>query len=196
VVVGHSNGGLYARMFASLYPDDVAGLVLADPTPVDLFERLPATRADFSSVEQQARTFQVLAPFGLVRLLLPGALRAELAAYPESVRNAIIALNSVGRQWHGFEAEVEALPAAMDQVRQARDAGSRPLIVLSSTEAATASVEERQIKRQLDADIAALSSNGQHRIVEGATHSGLASNPAHAAFTIAAIREVVKAAGN
>jgi pimeloyl-ACP methyl ester carboxylesterase len=32
VLVGHSLGGLYVRIFAGLYPDEVAGLVLVDPT--------------------------------------------------------------------------------------------------------------------------------------------------------------------
>ncbi len=32
VLVGHSMGGLYARVFAITYPEDVAGLVLVDPS--------------------------------------------------------------------------------------------------------------------------------------------------------------------
>lgn len=32
LLVGHSLGGLYIRIFAGLYPDDVAGMVLVDPT--------------------------------------------------------------------------------------------------------------------------------------------------------------------
>ena len=33
IVVGASLGGLYIRIFAGMYPDDVAGMVLVDPTP-------------------------------------------------------------------------------------------------------------------------------------------------------------------
>lgn len=32
ILIGYSMGGPYTRVFASLYPDDVAGLVLVDPT--------------------------------------------------------------------------------------------------------------------------------------------------------------------
>ena len=39
VLVGHSLGGLIARLYAYQYPDDVAGLVLADPMHEDQFER-------------------------------------------------------------------------------------------------------------------------------------------------------------
>ena len=36
VLVGHSLGGPYIRVFAGLYPDEVAGLVLVDPTQEEL----------------------------------------------------------------------------------------------------------------------------------------------------------------
>ena len=32
ILVGHSVGGLYARVFGGMYPEEVAGLVLVDPT--------------------------------------------------------------------------------------------------------------------------------------------------------------------
>lgn len=38
VLVGHSVGGLYSRLFAATYPDLVAGLVLVDPTGLEDFE--------------------------------------------------------------------------------------------------------------------------------------------------------------
>jgi pimeloyl-ACP methyl ester carboxylesterase len=191
VLAGHSNGGLYARMFASLYPDEVVGLVLADATPVDLFERLPATRGDFASVEQQSRTFGWLAPFGVVRLLIPSAVGPELARLPARARDDIIARNSTGPQWTGLAAELDALSASMVQVAQTGDLGARPLVVLSSTRGAAASVADAQTKLQLDAEIAALSSNSRHVVVEGATHTGLASNPNHAAYLADAIRQVL-----
>lgn len=41
VLVGHSLGGLYARHFAKCFPDQVAGLVLLDPTHEDIADYLP-----------------------------------------------------------------------------------------------------------------------------------------------------------
>jgi pimeloyl-ACP methyl ester carboxylesterase len=40
VLVGHSMGGLYVQLYAYQHPDDVAGLVLVDPTPEEFSARL------------------------------------------------------------------------------------------------------------------------------------------------------------
>lgn len=40
VLVGHSMGGLYVQLYAYNYPDEVAGLVLVDPTPEEFSARL------------------------------------------------------------------------------------------------------------------------------------------------------------
>jgi pimeloyl-ACP methyl ester carboxylesterase len=45
VLVGHSLGGLYVQLFAYRHPDEVAGLVLVDPTPEGFAERLDILEA-------------------------------------------------------------------------------------------------------------------------------------------------------
>jgi pimeloyl-ACP methyl ester carboxylesterase len=47
VLVGHSLGGLYARLYAHTYPDHVVGLVLVDATHEDQEQRRDALRARF-----------------------------------------------------------------------------------------------------------------------------------------------------
>ena len=42
VLVGHSIGGVFVRLYASAYPDEVVGLVLVDSTPEDVWERFRA----------------------------------------------------------------------------------------------------------------------------------------------------------
>jgi pimeloyl-ACP methyl ester carboxylesterase len=43
MLVAHSLGGVHARVFASIYPTEVSGLVLVDPTPENLTDSLLAT---------------------------------------------------------------------------------------------------------------------------------------------------------
>lgn len=40
IVIAHSIGGLHARFFLEMYPKNVAGIVLIDPTPEDLVETI------------------------------------------------------------------------------------------------------------------------------------------------------------
>src|SRR5581483_6088800 len=48
VLVGHSSGAQYVRIFAERYPDAVAGMVLLDGQPADAFEDLPAYSAFYN----------------------------------------------------------------------------------------------------------------------------------------------------
>ncbi len=50
VVVGHSLGGVAALQFGMTYPEDVAALVLLDPTPVNDAKMIKTTRALFRVV--------------------------------------------------------------------------------------------------------------------------------------------------
>lgn len=65
VLVGHSAGGAYVRVFAHLYPKEIAGLVLADPPQEELLAWLAtnAPDADRMPEEQLAK--------------LPAGVRAE-----------------------------------------------------------------------------------------------------------------------
>jgi len=40
ILVGHSAGGLFVRVFAHLYPREIAGLVLVDPATEEDYERI------------------------------------------------------------------------------------------------------------------------------------------------------------
>jgi pimeloyl-ACP methyl ester carboxylesterase len=44
VLVGHSAGGLYVRVFAHMYPKEIAGLVLVDPATEEVFETMRAEK--------------------------------------------------------------------------------------------------------------------------------------------------------
>ena len=88
------------------------------------------------------------------------------------------------------------------QVRATGSLGSRPLVVLTATdhredfgvsEAAVAK-ELEQTWQAMQRELAALSSNSLHHIVEGATHSSLQLEEQKARVTSGAIRQVVEAA--
>lgn len=69
VLVGHSYGGLLARLFAIQFPEDVAGLVLVDPVPLrDWAPLTPAQQARLERGIRLSRRGAWLTHLGLVRL--------------------------------------------------------------------------------------------------------------------------------
>ncbi|MFA5857467.1 MAG: alpha/beta hydrolase [Elusimicrobiota bacterium] len=67
ILAGHSVGGLYMQLFARKYPDEIAGLILIDPTHPTQFENVGA-------IENQPKLVQLL-----FNLWLSPAAKAEFA---------------------------------------------------------------------------------------------------------------------
>ncbi len=55
LLVGHSIGGLYQYVYARMYPDEVAGLVLLDPTHPELFAALQREQPAAAALLRLAR---------------------------------------------------------------------------------------------------------------------------------------------
>jgi pimeloyl-ACP methyl ester carboxylesterase len=191
VLVGHSFGGLYTRTYAARYPDEVAGVVLVDSSSPKQVSHRPVTR---DSNEPQKQTFAVvprlarlgvslLARLGVVRLL--SKLDPASPELPQQQRAQIDALTPSTRQV--VTTALEFL--APTQTRRLGSLGNKPLAVV------TAGASEPSWLEQQD-DLATLSSNSMHRVVEGATHTSLLYERSDAQATSAAIVEVVAAVRN
>jgi pimeloyl-ACP methyl ester carboxylesterase len=104
LLVGHSSGGVYVKIFASEYPDEVAGMVLLDAQPVEALTELP----NYPAFYDMTRTISALAP-SLSRLgVFP-------VAFARSVRD-----------------EFAELPTALQQGAALTSLGDRPLIVVTA----------------------------------------------------------------
>ena len=187
VLAGHSLGGLYAQAYAARYPGEVAGVALVESSHPEQFERLPEVR---ESYEQTWRLFAVapwLARIGVVRLFnLNPAPPPEL---PERQRAQLDALSPSTRQISATADEFSATPLAptSDQARGLRGLGGKPLSVVSAGTQSSAWLG-------LQDELAALSSNSRHRVVDGATHASVLYDREDAQITSAAIVGVVEAA--
>jgi pimeloyl-ACP methyl ester carboxylesterase len=71
VLVGHSTGGVYMRVFAAEFPEQVAGMVLLDSTPNDAFTRLPDYPGFYSLFRRAIGLMPSLARVGVMRLSYP-----------------------------------------------------------------------------------------------------------------------------
>jgi pimeloyl-ACP methyl ester carboxylesterase len=183
VVVGHSYGGLYARAYSARYPAEAAGLVLVDSSHPDQFERLPDGPENYAQARRLFALTPIFARLGIIRLfdLLP--VPDEL---PAPHRAQVEAFNPSTRQVSTTAAEFRATPQTTAQVRDAGSLGDKPLAVVSAGEQTPAWLE-------LQDELAALSPNSTHRVVDGATHVSLLYDPGDARATSAAIIDVVEA---
>jgi pimeloyl-ACP methyl ester carboxylesterase len=70
ILVGHSMAAFNIRLYASFYPNDVAGLVFVDGSHPDQLERFPpALHAMNARWIREGRLWQLVTPLGLARLL-------------------------------------------------------------------------------------------------------------------------------
>jgi pimeloyl-ACP methyl ester carboxylesterase len=185
VLVGHSFGGVYVRIFADLYPDEVVGLVLVDPTHPDQLDRSPREAQAMRTTRQLMRVFDGLSHLGLLRLANPAAMFMPGLPAPQDAELRAYAAT-------GFAEAAEAEMAVVEertfpQARGAHLLGARPLIVLSAGQ----TVAQDPLFYELHAELATLSTRGTHRVVDAASHAGMVFDATYAEATIAAINAVL-----
>ncbi len=186
ILVGHSYGGLYARMYADRYPDEVVGLVLVDSSHPEQFTRSPERREMYERARRLTAMAALFSRLGLIRLFdvfpapagLPAHQHAQVEAFLSSTHHLVATAQ-----------EFSATPRTSAQVRATQSLGDKPLAVVSAGEQPPGWLE-------LQEELAALSSNSSHRVVEGATHETLLSEKRDARATSATILEVVEAVRN
>lgn len=212
ILVGHSFGGLTARLFTSTYPDEVVGLVLVDPVhPQDwLEENLSAEqKGKLRGGARLARYGARLARFGIARftallgrtvgegtaqsfvsLLTGGAVRgggalaAPISKLPPEQRPMVGAFWKQPKVYQAMAGQVESLPESAAQVVATGDYGDLPLIVLTAENGPASQKEQGE-------RLASRSSRGRHIRAAGSGHWIHLDEPT---LVIKAIREVIEEA--
>ena len=181
VLVGHSTGGAYVRVFAARYPDQVAGIVFLDSQPNEALTGLPDFPSQYSTLRRASALFPSLARLGVFRLVnqfapdtLPVPARVEERAVVSTA-----SLNRIQRD------EFTELPVTLKEAAALTTLGDRPLIVVTAAKGAQAGWLPLQDK------MAGLSSNSAHRVLPEIDHPGLIHDRAGAAQASQAILDVV-----
>ena len=147
VLVGHSTGGLSARLYAHTYPDEVVGMVLVDPSDENQVtksrklyypeETDEQKQADISAFLQTQKDCMNEAMKGF----LPGtelAKKCRIGQYKQLSAAVQQATNNFQMKLPFWQAQVSELEsfyyASAEQLRRARKSfGNMPLIVLTET---------------------------------------------------------------
>lgn len=195
VLVGHSIGGAYALDYTAKFPEQVAALVLVDPSHAEQFDAFrAATGKSLEPPTTAARVGAALSWTGLLRFLPEDA----STSWPSEIGRAAAAYLPLSLQ--AVADEAAAIPATLHGVREVRHLGPRPLIVLSATDPQpTAALESMGLTRaegdrelqqlhRLHEQLARTSCNGRHVLVAHSSHYIQFDRPD---AVINAIREVI-----
>ncbi|MER6045969.1 alpha/beta hydrolase [Streptomyces sp. NPDC001793] len=184
VLVGHSLGGLYARLYATRHPDEVAGLVLMETDHEDYSAYTPQELREMREAWDPQEALPDRMPEEAVRLYRR-MLGEMMADWPSEIREPLIDRH-VSREWimDGYK----ILPHRdrfLDEMRQAGPLPDVPLILLTAMDiddfkkAVLIGESEAQLRKEIDGkrrlytDLAASVPRGENRLVEGVGHASI-----------------------
>lgn len=193
VVVGHSMGGYDMRLFANFHPNEVVGMVLVDPS---LDGNEAPLRAVSPAFVRQMTEFHATAG-KCIRATADGLMTPEHAIYAQCGSPPLNSPMTNRAQARTALSEQESMDDSSRQVLASQPASSAlPLIVLTAggqygvdtgiPEAERVSL--LSVSRENHAAMAARSSAGAHRVVQGAPHIIQMAQPD---VVVAAILEII-----
>src|SRR5574339_51922 len=110
ILVGHSYGARVSRVYATTYPEDVAGMVLMDPGILYDDPRYPAElHSDAEAETRMLRAARWLAAFGLVRMMQP-VMELPTFDLPARARLASASFSVSPRFFQSLLAQNDAMP--------------------------------------------------------------------------------------
>lgn len=172
ILMGHSMGGPYIRVFGQLYPDEVAAMFFLDATHHDQV-------AQFGAPEESAMIFKVYIALTRVQVWA-----ADLGIYmlyeklmgnpygakglPDEINDRVKDLLANGKSFRAYRAEMKNYHSTLERSGQASDFGDMPIRSFhaikdhESSEKSAVSVEEKGYL-----DFEDLSTNGQRIDIVG-----------------------------
>ena len=205
-LVGHSAGGVYVRAYASQYSSEVVGMVLVDSSHEGQNIQYPPEYQKLDRFQNSMIAFcRVVSPFGVMRLSrIYDATIAGLSMNPE-IEAAYLSTVYRTRSCRVLAQEIEALSTIYNKSDTPSSLGDLPLIVLTadtseaemqaqvpaylrSTVGPEVIAKVFQVNREMQKDLAGLSSRGRQVMVSDTRHMIQLDQPG---VVIDAIRDVI-----
>ena len=181
VLAGHSFGGLVVQLYASRFPDEVAGMVLVDSSHPDLARRT----GDLDRMGRVAFRLKLLAPLGIARLMID-APSGNPESRPGSVRAMEKEVLATTRSFRAVASEMKGLRESLNQTAENRPRlGWKPLVVL------TEGRRKMEFWHAMQEQFTELSDSSEWQVVNGAGHFIHQDEPG---IVVDAVRRVVESA--
>lgn len=192
ILAGHSFGGLFIRVYTQLYPDEVKGMIFLDSSHPDQRQRL--NRPEGKDYSWILNSFAFLADMGILGMFerLSGSM-FYVEEFPDEVNHRFHDYMLNGKYLRGYRDEMKWSRAVYDQSRETKDFASLPIRVF------TAGIKYNGEEAnpdwvQLQAEIAELSTNSQHFVLDG-HHNSIYTSEKNARIICEEIQKLLKDLG-
>ena len=188
VFVGHSFGGLIARIFTAEFPADVVGVVLVDSTHPQQLRR-PVISHWYDSVRALLKVEPVASALGIVRAIIQ-LTHVPARNLPEPERTEQLGYLSGESHWRGVEREFDSWATlTAPQAAACTSLGPRPVVVIT----AGLSIKHWPGWTGFQAELARLSPDAEQRLFPGADHALLVVDETQSREVVKAVHDVVTA---
>lgn len=194
LLVAHSLGGAYARRFAQLFPDQVAGVLYVDSF-YELTDDYMPERLHLDKVRQPDPGRLQLA---LMRPFMQRMYQQMFVSWPEPVRRQLIDRHMSPQWWQAGVRERSNMPQLADELRSGGDLPDTPLIAITTLGidpgmrllmSGKALRQMNEAKLRLYAALAASVTQGENRVLSDARHSTITTD--HPGAVVQAIRDLL-----
>jgi len=138
IVVGHSLGGPYIRVFTELYPDEVVGMFLLDTTHPDRAARIPSIPKEsslkFKSMIWMYKFQGLLADLGIMMLydkIMGPIMQRKMEGLPDEINNRTDDFLNDGKYIRTIGKEFEQYHAILERAGKTNDFGSLPVRIFT-----------------------------------------------------------------
>jgi pimeloyl-ACP methyl ester carboxylesterase len=201
VLVGHSLGGLIARIYAGRYPGDLAGLVLVDSSDVEQYSIFPSLDVITRQMKTGMNIMKVATRLGLGKALTKMSLKTSTRGLPAEDLDTFATISSTMKHYTASYDEMAQLPCYFGSQSQVPpDPGDIPTAVI--TAGRSVSGKQKFGGMTLDAfllkhlewqkALAARARHGEHTVIEGATHLSVLTQEEYASQVVGVIRRMAE----
>jgi pimeloyl-ACP methyl ester carboxylesterase len=184
ILVGHSVGGIYSRLFADKYPEKVSGLVLVDSRNEFFSEQAAKFNEKFFETQDQTMNL-IFSQIGIVRLIGEKMISVSIPDY-------ISAEKYVNVHWDSpffkvLDEEIKQIKNGEKLLEDTQFLGNKPLTIVTpnnvemqATELGFSEKEESNIRKKWknsQKQLTNLSTNSEIILVRNSSHSVMYDQP-------------------